>query len=564
VSAFGDERVTIDDTSNTNYILQLGGSYTWYWGLEVRCSKSTGVIRDFDGVYIAGAGVKLINCIVHDTGGNNIGFWNPASGASGAEVYGCLAYYSGRFGGAAYNIYFQNTNGWKMIADNIFLKPFASMPIHGYAQTPAVDSVWIKGCVWHGLGESPVGSYSSAFVGKGGTGARYNRFDSCYAYGNWAESQPQPFDLLFDLGGYGKALFTKITDCRFMGGEFRIDETDDSATTVMTGSKIYGRLGDWTNRNRYPANTFYGLTRPTGTEYFLRRNKYDPARSHLVVYNWDRRSTIDVEFSGVLQVGDRYEIRDAQNYYGPPVLSGTYGGGTLAVPMTSTQTAVPVSVPSGYSAPQHTSVQFGVFVLTRTAAAIPMGTPPAIVYPTEGLAVTDSIARVRWLRVGGATGYNLQLSTGADFASVVWDTVVTDTAALRGALSRGMAYYARVRAAFGASYGQFGQPVRFLLAVSPSSVGWQEGVAGMFRLVGNYPNPFNPSTRIAFWLAEPSLVRVIITDVLGREVSRVDLHATQAGHQEFEWNASGRAAGVYFYLLENKGRYALGSMVLLK
>jgi hypothetical protein len=59
-------------------------------------------------------------------------------------------------------------------------------------------------------------------------------------------------------------------------------------------------------------------------------------------------------------------------------------------------------------------------------------------------------------------------------------------------------------------------------------------------------------------------VRVIITDVLGREVSRVDLHATQAGHQEFEWNASGRAAGVYFYLLENKGRYALGSMVLLK
>jgi hypothetical protein len=80
----------------------------------------------------------------------------------------------------------------------------------------------------------------------------------------------------------------------------------------------------------------------------------------VVVYNWDMRSSVTVDVSSILTPGAAYEVRDAQNYFGPPVASGVYNG-TLAIPMTSTS----VAAPSGTlpTAPVHTGAQFGAFVI---------------------------------------------------------------------------------------------------------------------------------------------------------------------------------------------------------
>ncbi|HEY3250991.1 MAG TPA: YCF48-related protein [Ignavibacteria bacterium] len=65
--------------------------------------------------------------------------------------------------------------------------------------------------------------------------------------------------------------------------------------------------------------------------------------------------------------------------------------------------------------------------------------------------------------------------------------------------------------------------------------------------LGNYPNPFNPTTKISFELPASGTVSVNIYDISGREVSRLFDGNAKAGLQEFIFDASKLSSGVYFY-----------------
>jgi len=68
-----------------------------------------------------------------------------------------------------------------------------------------------------------------------------------------------------------------------------------------------------------------------------------------------------VDVSSVLTPGAFYQIRDAQNYYGPVVASGVYSGNPITIPMTGLSAARPNgTVPQQ---PPHTAPVFGTFVL---------------------------------------------------------------------------------------------------------------------------------------------------------------------------------------------------------
>ncbi len=76
-----------------------------------------------------------------------------------------------------------------------------------------------------------------------------------------------------------------------------------------------------------------------------------------------------------------------------------------------------------------------------------------------------------------------------------------------------------------------------------------------FSLSQNYPNPFNPTTKIQFSIS-PSKgmdVKLIIYDVLGREVATLVNQQLKPGSYEVEWDGSNYPSGVYFYklLVEN-------------
>lgn len=74
------------------------------------------------------------------------------------------------------------------------------------------------------------------------------------------------------------------------------------------------------------------------------------------------------------------------------------------------------------------------------------------------------------------------------------------------------------------------------------------------RLLGNFPNPFNPATTIRYQLAQPSRVAIEIVSVKGARVRMLEQGARDAGIHGAPWrgetDAGGRAAsGVYFYRL---------------
>ena len=97
-----------------------------------------------------------------------------------------------------------------------------------------------------------------------------------------------------------------------------------------------------------------------------------------------------------------------------------------------------------------------------------------------------------------------------------------------------------------------------------------------FKLYQNYPNPFNPSTKIKYtipvevnghWSMERGIegdVKLIIYDILGREIETLVNEEQAAGTYEVNWNAAGFPSGVYFYRLQTGSFSEVKKMVLAK
>lgn len=88
--------------------------------------------------------------------------------------------------------------------------------------------------------------------------------------------------------------------------------------------------------------------------------------------------------------------------------------------------------------------------------------------------------------------------------------------------------------------------------------------------VRNYPNPFNPSTTIAFYLAAPGNVSIEIFDILGRRVTTLMNEQAKEGPIALTWNGVDGAgtqvgSGQYFYVVRTgDGSTVRGKMLLLK
>lgn len=89
-------------------------------------------------------------------------------------------------------------------------------------------------------------------------------------------------------------------------------------------------------------------------------------------------------------------------------------------------------------------------------------------------------------------------------------------------------------------------------------------VASAFELTGNYPNPFNPSTKITFSVPEKGLAKVEIFNILGQNAGVILNEVVDAGRVSVDFNASGLTSGTYLYRVTFGNQVKSGKMILTK
>lgn len=85
-----------------------------------------------------------------------------------------------------------------------------------------------------------------------------------------------------------------------------------------------------------------------------------------------------------------------------------------------------------------------------------------------------------------------------------------------------------------------------------------------FSLKQNFPNPFNPSTKINFTIPKSSFVTLNVFDAAGKKVASLVNDFKSAGEYDINFNAAELSAGVYFYKLQAEGFTETKKMILTK
>jgi hypothetical protein len=85
-----------------------------------------------------------------------------------------------------------------------------------------------------------------------------------------------------------------------------------------------------------------------------------------------------------------------------------------------------------------------------------------------------------------------------------------------------------------------------------------------FALLDAYPNPFNPSTAISFYLPSKLFVSLKVFNLLGREVATIISEELSADAYSRQWNAVGMPSGIYFCRLQAGSYTETKKIVLLK
>jgi len=83
-------------------------------------------------------------------------------------------------------------------------------------------------------------------------------------------------------------------------------------------------------------------------------------------------------------------------------------------------------------------------------------------------------------------------------------------------------------------------------------------------LLQAYPNPFNPSTTIRFAVPSDGLVKIVVYDLIGREISALVNEFKAQGDYSVSWIPQAGANGTYFCRLTVGGSTEVRKLLLMK
>lgn len=91
-----------------------------------------------------------------------------------------------------------------------------------------------------------------------------------------------------------------------------------------------------------------------------------------------------------------------------------------------------------------------------------------------------------------------------------------------------------------------------------------EYISYNYKLFENYPNPFNPSTKISYSIKEDGFVTLRVYDILGVEITTLVNEQKTAGSYEADFNAANLPSGMYIYKLQSGSFTDVKKMLLTK
>jgi hypothetical protein len=356
VRAVPGERAVIDGRGSRSSTLYVQGDYSIFWGLELTNTDSTRIATVVshdarpDVVVNHASHTKYINLIIHD-GGTAI-YAEPAY--LDVEIAGCIIYNNGWEApdrGHGHGLYLKSLIGPLVARDNVVFNQYG-YGVHAYtnATTGKLINIRIEGNIAFNTGTLSSDRTAPNILLGGEAYATADVVKDNFTY----SASPTGANVRI---GYKKLLNGDVqVDGNYFAGGSPVVELGFWKAAVLTRNTFVG-AGSFVVRNQAPGvghilRNNEEVRRPSGTKVVVRPNPYEPGRAHAVVYNWGRQKAAQLDLTGVLAPGDRYEIRRVQDLFGTPAASGTYSG-----------SAVEVSLMEG-SAP----AEFAVFVELRLGA----------------------------------------------------------------------------------------------------------------------------------------------------------------------------------------------------
>jgi photosystem II stability/assembly factor-like uncharacterized protein len=191
---------------------------------------------------------------------------------------------------------------------------------------------------------------------------------------------------------------------------------------------------------------------------------------------------------------------------------------------------------------------------------------PALVSPINGALNQSQTPKMKWQSVSGAISYRIQVSVDSTFATTAFDStgITRDSIVVpSGKLLTNTKYYWRVNATNPGGTSDWSAKFNFTVtATGVNSI--VSGIPKEYKLYNNYPNPFNPTTKIKFDVPTNGFTKISIYDMLGREVKTLVNEKLTAGTYEIEWNALNYASGIYFCKMHTDAFTSFKKMVLVK
>ncbi len=162
--------------------------------------------------------------------------------------------------------------------------------------------------------------------------------------------------------------------------------------------------------------------------------------------------------------------------------------------------------------------------------------------------------------------YRLHLQRGADAVVFpVGDTVRTvNLTTLAWGDLNGATITWSVEAATAAGVTECDEPFTLFLTDTGSTVTALLPVPVAFGLEDACPNPFNATTTLAYSLAQPGYVTLIVYDLQGREVATLVAEDQPTGAHHVQWDAAAAPSGAYFVRLQSGADMHTQKLLLLK